>query len=84
MITLSMIHLKQLGLLGALTLLFTYYFSLGFIEKKYAVEGTELTLIWGTPGNPQMPIRVKVARYPYNKEFVRNQDVDVEKIPRLK
>ena len=44
----------------------------------------ELTLIWGTPGNPQMPIRVKVARYPYNKEFVRNQDVDVEKIPRLK
>ncbi len=66
----------------------SYYYnamiSLGFIEKKYAVEGTELTLIWGTPGNPQMPIRVKVARYPYNKEFVRNQDVDVEKIPRLK
>ena len=66
----------------------SYYYnamiSLGFIEKKYAVEGTDLTLIWGTPGNPQMPIRVKVARYPYNKEFVRNQDVDVEKIPHLK
>ncbi len=63
----------------------SYYYnsmiSLGFIESKYAKEGTELTLIWGTPGNKQMPIRVKVARYPYNKEFTRNQDVDVEKIP---
>ena len=66
----------------------SYYYnamiSLGFINKKYAVEGTELTLIWGTPGNPLMPVRVKVARFPYNKEFVRNQDVDVDKIPRLK
>lgn len=32
----------------------SYYYnamiSLGFIEKKYAVEGMELTLIWGTRG----------------------------------
>lgn len=55
--------------------------SLGFIDPAYAREGTELTLVWGTPGTRQMNIRVKVARYPYNAEFIRNQDKDVEEIP---
>lgn len=55
--------------------------SLGFIDPAYAKEGTELTLLWGTPGTRQMDIRVKVARYPYNSDFVRNQDKNVEEIP---
>ena len=54
--------------------------SLGFIDKDYAVEGKELTVIWGTPGTPQKPIRVKVVRTPYvNME--NNKNVDVETIP---
>lgn len=55
--------------------------SLGFIDPKYAAEGTELTLIWGTPETRQMPIRVRVASFPYNRDFIRNQDKDVEEIP---
>lgn len=56
--------------------------SLGFIDPAYAKEGTELTLIWGTPGTRQAEIRVKVAKFPYNGDFIRNQDKDVEEIPR--
>jgi glycine cleavage system aminomethyltransferase T len=64
-----------------------YYYhtmiSLGFISPEYAVEGKELTLIWGTPGTPQKEIRVKVARYPYlDSSFVRNENRDVSDIPR--
>lgn len=55
--------------------------SLGFINPAYAEEGKELTLIWGTPGTKQMEIRVKVAKFPYNSDFVRNQDKNVEEIP---
>ncbi|MFZ7120336.1 MAG: aminomethyl transferase family protein [Eubacteriaceae bacterium] len=65
----------------------SYYYnsmlSLGFIDPAYANEGTELTLIWGTPGTKQMNIRVKVAKFPYNSEFIRNEDRDVEDIPRF-
>lgn len=63
----------------------SYYYnsmiSLGFIDPAYAQEGNELTLIWGTPGTRQMQIRVKVAKFPYNSDFVRNQDKNVEEIP---
>lgn len=55
--------------------------SLAFIDPKYAVTGTKLTLLWGTPGTPQKEIRVKVARFPY-VELVRNEDRDVSTIPR--
>ncbi|HLR21189.1 MAG TPA: hypothetical protein VK087_04215, partial [Tissierellaceae bacterium] len=55
--------------------------SLGFIDPKFAKEGTELTLVWGSPGTRQMDIRVKVVRYPYNNDYVRNQKKDVEEIP---
>ena len=57
--------------------------SLGFIRPDLAVEGTELTIIWGTPGTPQFEIRAKVARYPYNGDMVRNEDRDVSDVPRL-
>lgn len=65
----------------------SYYYnrmiSLGFIDPRYAELGKELTLIWGTPGTPQKEIRVKVARYPY-VDLIRNEDRDVETIPRYK
>ncbi len=64
----------------------SYYYntmiSLAFIDPEYAVEGKELTLIWGTPGTPQKEIYVKVARFPYlSEKFVRNEDRDVSTIP---
>lgn len=55
--------------------------SLGFIDKNYAAEGTELTVLWGRPGTPQKEIRVTVQRYPYF-DLVNNRAVDVEEIPR--
>lgn len=66
----------------------SYYYnsmiSLGFIDPVYAKEGTELTLVWGTPGTRQLDIRVKVARFPYNSDFIRNENKNVEEIPRYK
>jgi len=62
----------------------SYYYntmiSLAFIDPKYAVEGSEYKLIWGTPGTPQKEISVKVARYPY-LDLVRNENKDVSEIP---
>jgi vanillate/3-O-methylgallate O-demethylase len=62
----------------------SYYYntmiSLAFIDPAFAVEGQELTLIWGTPGTPQKEIRVKVARCPYI-DLIRNEDRDVSTIP---
>ncbi|MCD8363775.1 MAG: hypothetical protein LUC98_12610 [Lachnospiraceae bacterium] len=55
--------------------------SLGCIEKEYAEEGKELTLVWGTPRTRQMEIRVKVARCPY-LTLENNKDIDVSSIPR--
>jgi glycine cleavage system aminomethyltransferase T len=50
--------------------------SLAFIDPKYAEIGRELTVVWGTVGNPQKEIRAKVARFPYFDED-RNNEVDV-------
>ena len=55
--------------------------SIGFVCQDHAAEGTELTILWGTPGTKQMPVRATVARFPYNGDLVRNEDRDVEDIP---
>ena len=55
--------------------------SLGFIKPELAVEGKELTVLWGTPGTRQMKISAKVARFPYNGDYIRNENKDVEEIP---
>lgn len=55
--------------------------SLAFIKPECAVEGTQVTVLWGTPGTPQKKIRATVTRYPYNKDLVRNEDKDVAEIP---
>lgn len=76
---------KQVGISTGRIMSFYYntMISLAFIDPNYAVEGTELKLIWGTPGTPQKEIRVKVARYPYN-DLIRNEDRDVLSIPHYK
>lgn len=56
--------------------------SLALLDPEHAVEGRELTLLWGTPGTPQRPIRVTVARYPYH-DAIPNGERDVSDIPRL-
>lgn len=55
--------------------------SLASIDKEYAQEGTELTLIWGDKGYVPAKIRAKVAPFPYYNEEYRNETFDVEKIP---
>lgn len=72
----------QIGHTGLRTNSYYYHrmISLGFIDKKYAQEGREVTVIWGTPGTPQKEIRAKIARYPYNT-VMRNETIDVETIP---
>lgn len=64
----------------------SYYYqkmiSLGFVNKEYATIGTELNILWGTPGKPQKKIRAIVARTPY-MDLENNKDIDVEEIPRL-
>jgi len=73
---------KQIGMSSG-RLNSVYYqrmISLGFIDKEYAVEGKELTVIWGTPGTPQKEVRVTVARTPY-MDLENNKGIDVEAIP---
>jgi len=55
--------------------------SLGFISREYALEGKELTVVWGTKPEAQMEIRATVAQFPYYNEEYRNETFDVEKIP---
>ncbi len=65
----------------------SYYYqrmiSLAFIKPEYAVEGKELTVVWGTPGKPQKEIRAKVARSPY-MNLENNKEIDVNDIPRYR
>lgn len=56
--------------------------SLGFIERSLAEIGTEVTVVWGSPGWRQKEIRATVARFPY-LQVERNDQVDVHAIPRL-
>ena len=53
-------------------------------KPECAVEGTQVIVIWGTPGTPQKKIRATVTRYPYNKDLIRNEDKDVSDIPAFK
>lgn len=54
--------------------------SLGFIDPEFAEEGTEVTIVWGMPGERQIPVRAKVARFPY-LDLVDNRNYDIESIP---
>lgn len=74
---------EDIGITSGRIISYTYnsMISLAFIKQEYAIEGTEVTIIWGTPGTPQKEIRAKVSKYPYNADFVRNENKDVQEIP---
>jgi len=75
---------REVGLSSGRAVSQTYrrMISLGFIERDLAKLGTEVVVIWGSPGWRQKEIRAKVARFPY-LQVERNDRVDVERIPRL-
>lgn len=74
---------QEIGITSGRIISYTYnsMISLAFIDSKYAKEGDELKILWGTPGTHQMKVRAKIARYPYNSNFIRNEKKDVEEIP---
>lgn len=55
--------------------------SLATIPAEHAIEGKEVTVLWGDEGTPQKEIRATVARFPYLIDPVRNEDFDVSTIP---
>jgi glycine cleavage system aminomethyltransferase T len=42
--------------------------ALSFIDIRYSQPGTEVTVLWGNPGEPQTEIRATVARAPYKED----------------
>jgi len=59
---------------------YSYYFrqmlSLCTIDVEHSEPGTEITVVWGDPGEPQKEIRATVAPAPYKKD---NRRLDVSK-----
>jgi glycine cleavage system aminomethyltransferase T len=51
--------------------------SLAYLDKELAAEGTEVTVLWGDVGHPQIEIRATVARFPYYNGEYRNEKLDV-------
>ncbi len=74
---------KEVGITSGRIISYTYnsMISLGFLDSEYTKEGQELEILWGTPGTRQMKVRAKVAKFPYNSDYVRNEKKDVEEIP---
>jgi len=60
---------------------YSYYFrqmlSLCTINVEHSEPGTEVTVVWGDPGEPQKEIRATVAPAPYKKD---NRRIDVSKL----
>jgi vanillate/3-O-methylgallate O-demethylase len=54
---------------------YSYYFrqmlSLCVIDVEHGEPVTDVTLVWGNPGEPQREIRAKVAPAPYKKDHRR-------------
>lgn len=55
--------------------------AIAFLDKDYAEMGTEVKILWGSPGTPQYWIKATVAAFPYYNEEMRNETFDVENIP---
>ena len=56
--------------------------SIATLDTELAVEGTEVSVLWGEPGAKQFKIRATVARYPYNN-VMRSSETDVTQLPKL-
>lgn len=63
------------------TLYYKKMISMGFVDPTFAKEGTEVTVVYGDSGSRQVPVRAKVARYPY-LDLTPNREYDMESIPR--
>jgi glycine cleavage system aminomethyltransferase T len=76
---------KKVGLATGRTPSFDYgtMISLAWIDREFAAEGTEVTVLWGDVGHPQFEIRATVARFPYYNGKYRNETFDTSEIPRL-
>jgi glycine cleavage system aminomethyltransferase T len=57
--------------------------SMCCIDPEFSEIGTEVEIIYGDIGQRQLPIRAKVARYPY-LDLPSNMTYDVETIPHYK
>ena len=57
--------------------------SFASLDSKFRAIGTEVYVLWGEPGMPQLKVRAKVAPFPYNQHIV-NDGFDVNTIPRQK
>ena len=55
---------NQIGISSGRIISYNYnsMISLGFINPKYAKEGTKLEILWGTPGTRQMKVRATVKK----------------------
>jgi vanillate/3-O-methylgallate O-demethylase len=42
--------------------------AVSFVDAEFATPGTEVTVLWGNPGEPQRQIRATVARKPYKQD----------------
>jgi glycine cleavage system aminomethyltransferase T len=76
------------GLLGrSFGRIYAHYYramlSFGSLKAKGRTLGSEVHILWGEPGKPQMKVRATVERFPYNNHLV-NDGYDVETIPRPK
>ena len=65
-------------------IVYTQYYkdtiSLGLIDLDKNVQGDEVTVLWGSNGTRQIPIRARIERYPY-LDLTSNRDYDMESIP---
>lgn len=54
---------------------YSYFFrrviALSFIDPRYSEPGTEVTVLWGNPGQPMKEIRATVRPAPYKKDHRR-------------
>lgn len=65
------------------TLYYQDMISMATLDPEYAEIGTEVTVVWGNPGNRQKHVRAVVERYPY-LDLPANQKYDLETIPHFK
>lgn len=63
---------------------YSYYYrqmiSLCSIDTAFSELGTEVTVLWGNPGERQKEIRATVSRFPF-LNINRNEEIDVNTIP---
>ncbi|HHK4245085.1 TPA: glycine cleavage T C-terminal barrel domain-containing protein [Pseudomonas aeruginosa] len=53
------------------SLYFRKVLALSFIDVEYATPGTEVTVLWGNPGEPQTELRAIVKPAPYKQDSRR-------------